>query len=160
GRRGLRVAALATCDALPVPTFSSRWCQHKLVSPAYEGTKEYLAYLEQMLDSTDVRVLIPSSDGTIAMIRQYRDGLEQDVHIALAKEPALGLAVNKGQTLEIASSLGLAVPREVSLTSVSESGAALRTIGLPAVVKPAESWVWGEQGGTRFESWLVTTPEE
>src|SRR3989442_12676155 len=99
GSRGLRVAALATCDALPAPAFSSHWCQHKLVCPAHEGTKEYLAYLEQILDSTGARVLIPSSDGTIALIRQHRARLEQRVHIALAKEPALGIAVNKEQTL-------------------------------------------------------------
>src|SRR2546425_493922 len=153
GSRGLRVVALATCDALAVPAFSSRWCQHKLVCPAPEGTKEYLAYLEQTLDSTGIRVLIPSSDATIALIRQHRERLEQRVHIALAKEPALGIAVNKEQTLEIARTVGLAVPRAVSVRSVSEVGAALREIGLPAVVKPAESWVCSKQGGTRFESW-------
>lgn len=158
GSRGLRVAALETFDELPAPAFSSRWCQQKIVCPAHEGTKDYLTYLEQVLDSTRPRVLIPSSDGTIALLRQHRERLEQGVRIALAKEPALAIAINKEQTLEIAKRLGLGVPRSVTIGAVSEVGAALREIGLPAVVKPAESWAWGEQ--RRVVSQLVTTPDE
>ncbi len=158
GSRGLRIAALETCD--DAPAFSSRWCQQKLVCPADEGTKDYLRYLEHVLDCTGARVLIPSSDGTIALIRQHREQLEQRVRIALAKEPALGIAINKEQTLEVARRLGLGVPRGVTVREVSEVEAALREIGLPAVVKPTESWVSDEQQGSRIASKLVTTPEE
>jgi len=160
GSRGLRVAALDTCDGLPIPAFSSRWCHHKIICQAEEGTKDYLAHLEQVLDSTGAPVLIPSSDGTIALIRQHRERLEQQVRIALAKEPALGIAINKEQLLEIAGRLGLGVPRSVTVEDVCEVGSALLEIGLPAVVKPVESWVQGEQQGTRVISQLVTTPEE
>src|SRR5438552_7087553 len=90
GSRGLRIAALETCD--DVPAFSSRWCQHKLVCPADEGTREYLTYLEQVLDSSGARVLITSSDGTVALLRQHRRQLEQRVRIALAKDSALAIA--------------------------------------------------------------------
>src|SRR5438552_13079867 len=69
GSRGLRVAALEARESLPAPTFSSRWCQDKLVCPDVEGTTSYLVYLEQVLDATGARVLITSSDGTIALIR-------------------------------------------------------------------------------------------
>ena len=160
GSRGLRVAALETRDCLPVPAFSSRWCHHKVICPADEGTQDYLRYLEQVLDSTGARVLISSSDGTIALIRQHREQLEQRVRIALAKEPALGIAISKERTLEVARRLGLGVPRGVSVGTVSEVGAALREIGLPAVVKPVESWLGGEQQGARVECKVVTTPEE
>src|SRR6266516_7107533 len=100
GSRGLRVAALETFDG--VPAFSSRWCHQKAICPSDDGTNEYVRSLEQVLDSTGARVLIASSDGTIALLRQHREQLEQRVRIALAKEPALGRAINKEQTLEIA----------------------------------------------------------
>jgi len=158
GSRGLQVAALGTSGELP--TFSSRWCQQRFVCPAGEGTEEYLPYLEQVLDRTGARVLITSSDATIALIRRHRERLEQRVHIVLAKEPALALAINKKQTLEIASRLGLRVPRAVSVAAVSEVAAALGEIELPAVVKPVESWVGDERHGTRLASRLVTTPDE
>ena len=163
GRHGLRVAALDTLDA--APTFSSRWCHHSFVSPTTEATEEYFSYLEQLLELTGSQVLISSSDSTIALLRQHRKLLEQKVHIALAKEPALSIAINKEQTLEIASRLGLSVPRGIPVKSVDELKTALHEIGLPAVIKPIESWVWGEHSignntGKRIVSQLVTTPVE
>ena len=62
GRRGLRIAALETGDGLPIPAFSSRWCQHKFLCPAEEGTMDYLTYLEQVLDSTGARVITVALD--------------------------------------------------------------------------------------------------
>src|SRR5436305_14812957 len=165
GRRGLRVAAAeasSKVEALSTaPTFSSRWCQQKFIAPSYErSTEPFLTYLERMLDQTGARVLITSSDGTLALIRQHREQLERRVAVALAKDPALGIAINKDQTLEIATQLGIAVPRGVKVRSVNEVSAALHEIGLPAVVKPIESWLWGEQQGARLVCKLVTTPEE
>src|SRR5713226_9929685 len=76
GSRGLRVAALETCESGGVPTFSSRWCQQSFVCPAHEGTEAYLSSLEQVLDRTDARVLITSADATIALLRRHRERLE------------------------------------------------------------------------------------
>jgi predicted ATP-grasp superfamily ATP-dependent carboligase len=159
GQRGLRVAALEASKS--VPTFSSRWCQGALYFPSYQhSTEAYLTYLEQLLDHHRARVLITSADGSVALVRRYRAQLEQRVRIALAKETALGIAINKDQTLEIAEQLGLSVPRGVKVGSVNEVPAALREIGLPAVVKPVESWLWGEQRGKRLACQLVTTSDE
>jgi predicted ATP-grasp superfamily ATP-dependent carboligase len=158
GRKGLRVAALGTAPG--EPTFASRWCQRAFVLPTEEGAEIYLAYLEQLLDQTGARVLIASSDATIALIRRHRERLEQRVRIALAKEPALGIAVNKEQTLEVAEQLGLSIPRSVLVSAVSEVEAALREVKLPVVVKPVESWSWDGRHGARIVSQLVTTAEE
>ena len=157
GQQGLRVAALDTGN---VPAFFSRWCQHSIVCPASEATEAYLTHLEQLLASTKARVLISSSDGTIALVRQHREQLERRVNIALAKEPALAIAVNKEQTLAIARHLGIGVPHGVTVSSVHDVSAALREVALPAVVKPVESWLWGEQQGARLMSRLVTTLDE
>jgi len=158
GRRGLRVAALET--SADVPAFSSRWCQQAFVCTTDEGAEEYFTYLQQVLDYTHAGVLITSSEGTISVIRRHREQLEQRVHIALAREPALGIALNKERTLKVAQELGLGVPRGVAVCSVSEVPAALREIGLPAVIKPVESWSHGETRGTRVACQLVTTPHE
>src|SRR6266699_5408319 len=118
GSRGLRVAALETFAS--APAFSSRWCQQAFVCPADIGTKEYLTYLEQLLDRTGARVLITSSDATIALIRRHREHLEQRVRIALAREPALGTVINKEPLMAVAGQLGVAVPRTVTVGAVSE----------------------------------------
>jgi predicted ATP-grasp superfamily ATP-dependent carboligase len=165
GQRGKRVAALEFSNNLEtpgsVPAFSSRWCQQSFVAPTYEqSTEPFFTYLEKVLSLTGARVLITSSDGTLEALRKYRNQLEPRVQIALAKEAALDIAINKDQTLEIAARLGIGIPRGVNLVSVDEVAAGLREIGLPAVVKPVESWVWGEQKGSRLTCRLVTTPDE
>jgi len=157
GRRGVSVAAL---DVLNVPAFSSRWCQRGFVCPADHATDAYLAYLEQVLVATAPRVVIPSADGTIALLRRYRARVESRVRIALAKESAVNIAVSKARTLAAAKRLGVSVPHGLVLRAVSEIPAALKEIGLPAVVKPSESWLWGERLGMRVVSQLVTTPDE
>jgi predicted ATP-grasp superfamily ATP-dependent carboligase len=158
GRRGLRVAAVG--PSAGQPAFSSRWCQQAFICPADEGTEAYFAHLEQLLDCTSARVLISAEESTIELIRRHRERLEQRVRIALAQEPALGIAMNKERTLAVAKQLGLGVPRAVPVAAVSEVGAALHEIGLPAVVKPVKSWSWDGQQGDRIVSQLVTTAEE
>jgi predicted ATP-grasp superfamily ATP-dependent carboligase len=166
GRHNKQVAALEVANALEqsrhVPAFASRWCQRSSVAPSYvRDVEPFLTYLQQWLDRTGARVLITSSDGTLAVLREHRACIEQHgTRIALAGEPALSIALNKDQTLEIAEKLGLGVPRGVMLRSVDEVTEAVRDVGLPAVVKPAETWQWGEQRGMRLISILVTTPEE
>jgi hypothetical protein len=110
GSRGLCIAALEAVDGLPAPAFSSRSCRYKGVCPGLEGTQ----------GSTHARVLITSSNGTIALIRLHREGLERRVRIAQAKEAALALAVNKEQTLEVARRLGIGAPRAVTVGTGSE----------------------------------------
>jgi len=163
GQRGMRAAALEIeALAQAVPTFSSRWCQQSFVAPSFEHTPEiFVQYLERLLDTNVVRVLLPSSDGTLAVIRQYRERLGQRVKIALAQEAALALAINKDQTLALAEQLGVGVPRSVHVKSVSELPSALREVGLPVVVKPVESWVWGDDNQSdRLICKLATTLEE
>src|SRR5690348_12073632 len=75
GSRGLRVGALETADALPAPAFSSRWCHSGATCPADSGTQEYFTYLERVLAATRARVLIPTADGTIALLREHRGRL-------------------------------------------------------------------------------------
>lgn len=165
GSRGIRVAALEVATNLQkaksVPTFSSRWCRRSGIIPSYEqNTEPFLDYLRQFVDTIGAKVLITSSDGTLAVLREHRAEFNRKTRVALANEAALAIAVNKDKTFEIAEQLGIGVPKGVTVVSVSEVAEAIRDIGLPAVVKPVESWLWGEQQGVRLISALVTTPDE
>jgi len=162
GRRGLRVAAAADRTA---PAFSSRWCEQGFVFPPEEASDAYLGTLERWLDATGARIVIPSHDGTIALLRQHHARLEkrggaQGAHLALADEPALAVAVNKERTSAVATRLGLRVPREVIVRAGDDVPTAVKEIGLPAVIKPCESWLGNGNGGARVASELVVTHDE
>lgn len=160
GKRGLRMAAMETPDCTVIPSFASRWCQHPIICPASTETKEHLAYFQQLLIATQARLAIPTSDGDVALLRQYREMPEARGRVAIAREPALAIAVSKEQTLDVAKRLGMRIPRGVLLASANETAAALSEVGLPAVVKPEESWIENGQQGIRVACYLVTTPDE
>src|SRR6266702_2991123 len=158
GRRGLGVAAAETHDH--APAFASRWCQGAFVFPAKEGTDAYQGILEHWLERTGARVLIASNDATIALLRRHRARLEPRVCMALAPEPALTIAISKERTFGVARRLGLHVPREMVVREVGDVPAALKEIGLPAVIKPCESWLWNGREGARLGAELVVDPAE
>jgi predicted ATP-grasp superfamily ATP-dependent carboligase len=158
GRRGLSIAAAGTHPS--APAFASRWCQQGFVFPQEEGVEAYLAALEEWLERARARVLVTSHDGTIALLRPRRALLGDRVRVALAGEEALSIAVNKERTLAVARRLGLRGPREVVVHGVDDVPRALAEIGLPAVVKPVESWLWRGADGERVGSQLAVTPRE
>ncbi len=167
GQRGMRVAAMEIVDSgnaraySRIPAFSSRWCQQSFAAPGFEqGLEPFLTCLRQAIETTGAAVLITSSDATLALIRQYREDIERCVNIALAKESALAIAVNKKRTLEIAHQLGIGVPRGIEVGSVSEVEAAVLELGLPVVIKPVESWLWGTQQGVRLVCKVAKTLKE
>jgi len=161
GQRGMRVAALETSAFKLIPTFSSRWCQHSYIAPKYDQSDEpFVEYLKLFLQKNATRMLFTSADGTLEILRAHRAEFEPLTRLAIGNEAALEIATNKDQTLEIAHRLGLGVPEGVTLFSRAEVKEALKIIGLPAVVKPNESWLWGDQHGVRLDCALVATSDE
>jgi predicted ATP-grasp superfamily ATP-dependent carboligase len=120
----------------------------------------YLSCLERILERAQVDVVVASADATVALVREHRGRIERHAPVALARGPALDVAVNKERTLAVATGLGVDVPRAVAVGAPGDAPAAVRAIGLPAVVKPVKSWVRGNGWGFRLTSQLVTTPDE
>src|SRR5438876_337266 len=158
GRRELQVAAAGTHR--DTPALSSRWCRQGFVFPPEEALGVYVATLDAWLERASAQVLIASNDATIALLRLHRARLERRVCLALGDERALAIAVNKERTLAVARRLGLHVPCEIVVREVGDVPAALKEIGLPAVIKPCESWLWNGREGARLGAELVVTPAE
>jgi predicted ATP-grasp superfamily ATP-dependent carboligase len=158
GRRGLDVALAGTQSHAPAA--SSRWCREAFTFPDENDANAYLDCLENWLDHHSARLLIPLHDGTISLLRRHRSRIERRIRIALAEDPALATAVNKERTYAMAAELGIKRPRQAVITSADETPRAIREIGLPAVVKPCESWIQAEYNGIRIEPKLVVTEAE
>jgi predicted ATP-grasp superfamily ATP-dependent carboligase len=146
GRAGLRVAlgaSLAQFDpTLPVPAFHSRYCSYSLTLPNYESdAPAFAAAVMQFVRDHSPRVLLPGGDGSIGIMRPYRQQLaELGCVLALAPEPALEIANDKARTLQIAQNLGIAQPRSVTINSVDDLPVAVAEFGFPFVIKPTVSW--------------------
>ncbi|HEV2750403.1 MAG TPA: ATP-grasp domain-containing protein, partial [Gemmatimonadales bacterium] len=95
-----------------------------------------------------------------ALLRRHRARLEPRFRLALAPEPGMGVAISKEETLALARRLRVPVPREVVVRDGGDLAAAVKEIGLPAVIKPSESWLWNGQEGARLGAQLAVTPAE
>jgi predicted ATP-grasp superfamily ATP-dependent carboligase len=161
-RRGLPVGALAShSDAWWAPALRSRWCSFAAEVPDY--TVDARAYVDGVLaaaEESGAQLLLPAHDGSIEALRARRDEVERAVPLALASEPSLNLAVSKARTLDLAASLGIATPRGVPVAALDDVAEAVREVGLPAVIKPVQSWVGTDGEGVRLSSEAVQSVDE
>lgn len=156
GRAGVTVHVAETRAGSPA--FVSRWCASCSVVPDFAlDPIDFVECVTALCESIGRPVLIASHDGSIDALRAHREQVERVATLALAPERALGLAIDKRATLAAAERLGLNVPPGVTVTDVASMHAALDTIGLPAVVKPAVSWVGSGETAWRAAPTLART---
>jgi predicted ATP-grasp superfamily ATP-dependent carboligase len=159
GSAGFRVGAVVCAsEAHDSLATRSRWCVwHDVVPDFAANPRAYVDAILSLLDRQPARVLLPSHDGTIAALRQRRPEIEARTALALASDQALDIAVSKPRTLALAQKLGIAVPRSIGIRDASDARAAMRDLGFPAVIKPAESWAQQAGTGTRQSVEAVRT---
>ncbi len=161
-RAGLTVGAVACeSEAWWAPSLKSKVCALRAIVPDLGGdANAYVNALLHLLDEHPARMLMPAGDGTIHALRFRRAEFERRTALPLASETALDIAVSKSKTLALAADLGIAVPHTIQLSDSSDVRVALREVGLPAVIKPVESWVERGGRGTRLSPNVVLTEDE
>jgi predicted ATP-grasp superfamily ATP-dependent carboligase len=146
GRAGLRVAAgesVAQFDeAVPLPTFRSRYCLRSLVLPdLVTDAPAFVAAVIEFVRKHSPRVLLPTGDVTIGVLRPHREQLaELGCVLALAPESVLEIANDKDRTLALAEQLGIAHPKSLRIRGADDLAAAIEEFGFPFVLKPTVSW--------------------
>jgi predicted ATP-grasp superfamily ATP-dependent carboligase len=146
GRAGLRVAVaecFAECDPrLPVLSFRSRYAARTVVLPNYAD--DAAAFADGVVDFVrdhPTRVVLPTSDGSIAALSPRREQLQQlGCVLALAPASVLDATNDKDQTLAVARKLGIPFPETMLLTSMDDLPAMAARFGFPVVLKPTISW--------------------
>jgi predicted ATP-grasp superfamily ATP-dependent carboligase len=149
GKAGLRVAAGESTaqlqSGLPLPAFRSRYCQRSVVLPDLITDEAGFAdALTEFVRDCSPRVILPSGDITIAVLRRHRDQLAAlGATVALPAEAALDVANDKDRTLALAGQLGIPYPRSVRIAALDDLPAAVAEFGFPFVLKPTVSWNGG-----------------
>jgi predicted ATP-grasp superfamily ATP-dependent carboligase len=139
GRKGLRVAA---ADSMRFAQgFFSRYCAEAAVYPSpTRGLPAFHAGLCRILKRLRPAVLMPMTERTILAIMAHREEIESYTTLApLPSREALGVAFDKKKTIELAVSLGVAVPGTFSVSHLQELESIRPRIAYPAVIKPRRS---------------------
>jgi predicted ATP-grasp superfamily ATP-dependent carboligase len=161
-RMGLSAGVVASAsEAAGAPALASRYAQVQAIAPDFATDPDgYVDALLELLELYPARMLLPTHDGSIEALRPRRAEIERMTALPLASEAALEIAISKPRTLAVAEQLGIAIPRSLPVTTIDEAHAAFRAFGPPTVLKPAQSWVENEAGGTRLSVNAVLTEED
>jgi predicted ATP-grasp superfamily ATP-dependent carboligase len=125
----------------------SRYVSRALTLPCSE--ERPIAYFEELvreLQRSRYDLLIPMTDSTIAILRAYRERIENVVRVALPPERALAAVFDKELTIKRATENDVAVPRTWCFRSLGEAWDTADALSYPCVVKPRFSRYWDGVG--------------
>jgi predicted ATP-grasp superfamily ATP-dependent carboligase len=120
----------------------SRFCQAGFDYPI--STEDADAFVESVLEFVRDRAIdlvVPITDWTLGPLSTQRDRFSSICRLALAPHHALEAASDKHQTVQLAQSLGIEVPRSWLIESISDL-ATLGNLSFPVVVKDRFSVRW------------------
>jgi predicted ATP-grasp superfamily ATP-dependent carboligase len=154
-------AATGISDSRWAPSFRSRWCAASATLPDLADGESYVDGVLALLDLLPVALVLPAHDGSIEALRRRRSEFDGRCALPLASDAALAIATSKDHTLALAAELGIAIPDSFPVFDEADLRDALKSIELPAVLKPTQSWNLDAHGvGKRLFCELVQTEDE
>jgi len=146
GRAGHRVL-VASSHARPLAG-ASRWSAASLTVPdPLHDPEAFRAAITAAVLSQSVSVVVPITEAAHLALLPARHRLEPAV-LAAGSFESFARAADKALVLQLAASLGIAVPRQVAIDALPPSGRLdTGTLRFPVVVKPSRSV--GEADGLR-----------
>ena len=138
----------------------TRYAQARVSLPAPES--DFAAYADAIVafvHEHPAGAIVPSIDSSVLALHRRRVELGASSP-AIGSVEAVELAISKPRTLALAAELGIPAPRTVDAPTQHDVEAAARELGLPVVVKPAESWRDEDEGGERLSPALVENEDE
>ena len=142
GRRGVEVHA-APSD------FSSSALKSRYIAAAHRlpphplDPKAWEAALARLIAEHDFRLVVPTSDSGLFLLRHHRAALGRE-RIGIANEEALETFSDKANTRALAARHGVAVARGRLLGADDRAEAVAAELGLPLVLKPRASYALGD----------------
>lgn len=140
GKYGVEVdiAAEANCIA-----FHSRYPRKRLIQPPAHPPHRLAEWIVAQDAEREYRLIVASTEFSLQAFRILPDGNPVRIKALLPKNESLDTALNKQKTYELASRLGIPVPR----TTLIEPGSKPPAVGqYPVVLKPTESAVVTREG--------------
>lgn len=106
----------------------------------------FIAWVRHTAQQKGYTLIIPVTERTVVPFFRHRQLLEP-LPVALPNNDSLGIALDKSSTFDLARKLDIPVPRGVTVRDTAQlTGATVKTLSFPIVVKPARSMGNGAQG--------------
>lgn len=141
GRAGHWVAVGAN-DGLFAAAKLSRYCQSSFdYPPSTDDADAFVNTIREFARNHSIDLVVPISDWTLQPLSEQRESFHNLCRIALPPQDAVVAASDKYRTVELAGSLGIAVPRTWLIRNVADL-AALPELPYPIVVKDRFSVRW------------------
>jgi protein-tyrosine-phosphatase/predicted ATP-grasp superfamily ATP-dependent carboligase len=154
GRHGVEVdvAAEQVCTA-----FHSRYARQKLIQPPAHNPHRLAEWIAEQDVLREYRLIVASTEYSLQAFRILPNDNPVRTKALLPGNESLNTALNKQKTCELASSLGIAVPR----TTLIESELRLPTVErYPIVLKPTQSTLVTPQSVTTMPPEIVKNESE
>jgi len=146
GRAGHEVFVGLDRNSFATASFS-RYCRRSFrYSPAPEQPEAFAKEIISFCAQEKIDLLIPMTDWTMVPVSHVRDRFPVGCAVALPPERAMVAASDKFQTVELARSLGIPVPRTELVSSAADLER-LTDLSFPVVIKDRYSIRWTDQGG-------------
>lgn len=143
GRRGV-VVDVAWCPDGAVAA-RSRYVRRAHDLPAYaRDDSAWLRTLLRLISAETYDLVIPCNDPSILPMRLHRGEIERHAPLCLPSEEACEIVFDKIATAELATSLGIPLPRQCVVRALKDLDAVERTLSLPVVIKPQSSYRIGD----------------
>lgn len=115
-------------------------CREHELPPYSETQRRWLGEFIDLLRAEQFDLVIPCTDAAVAALQRNREEFSQYARLYLLGERAYETFLDKIRTHELASSVGVPVPRGRVISDAAQAGEAAGEFGFPLVLKPASSY--------------------
>lgn len=152
--------AVAGSDRASLAQLSRACCERLVVPRADEEPDAFVDAIERILERGSYAGAIAATEASLLALSQGRQRLERLVRLGLPPHEVVVRSLDKISLAELAAATGAPTPPGIVCDSAAAGVAALRELGLPAVVKPATSLVRTTAAVWRQEARIVTSESE
>ena len=138
GKKGIEV----TCgdSSKKARSFYSKYCKNRVIYPSQNDEPErFLDFLTDHLKNTRYDVFFPVTDATILCILKDIDQLLHYTNIPINDYETQMKALDKSQTLRIASEVNVPFPKTFHIKDIGELEDIANTLDYPVVIKPRQT---------------------
>jgi predicted ATP-grasp superfamily ATP-dependent carboligase len=123
-------------------------------SSPYRAPDQFVRNIATIVERRKIDVLLPMTEITTILLTRARALLPANVRIPFPDAEIVATAADKSKVLQLASEIGVPIPKTLVVDSPDEIEQVLQRVEYPAVFKPARSRAWnGERwisGGTGY----------